>query len=163
VEEISLRRTRLRGYDGNVHFIANGLITTVTNMSTGFAYAVMDVGIAYREDVDRAIGLLREVGRELRADPDHARRILEDLDVAGVENLADSAVVLRCRMKVLALEQWTVRREMLKRIKARFDREGVEIPFPHRTVYFGDPEGATERLGAAARGAAEGASGSPKS
>jgi small conductance mechanosensitive channel len=162
VEEISLRRTRLRGYDGNVHFIANGLITTVTNMSTGFAYAVMDVGIAYREDVDRAIGLLREVGRELRADPDHARRILEDLDVAGVESLADSAVVLRCRMKVLALEQWTVRREMLKRIKARFDREGVEIPFPHRTVYFGDPEGATERLGAAARGAAEGPPGARK-
>jgi moderate conductance mechanosensitive channel len=137
VEEVSLRRTRLRSYDGNVHYIANGLITTVTNMSTGFAYALIEVGIAYKEDPERAIALLREVGRELRADPAHEKRILDDLDVAGVENLADSAVILRCRMKVLPLEQWTIRREFLKRIKARFDREGIEIPFPHRTIYFG--------------------------
>lgn len=138
VEEVSLRRTRLRGYDGNVHYIANGLITTVTNMSTGFAFALMDIGIAYKENIDRALGVLRDVGRELRADPEHAKRILDDLEVAGVENLADSAVMLRCRMKVLPLEQWTVRREILKRIKTRFDREGIEIPFPHRTIYFGD-------------------------
>lgn len=156
VEEVSLRRTRLRGYDGNVHYIANGLITTVTNMSTGFAFALMDIGIAYRENIDRALGVLREVGRELRADPEHAKRILDDLEVAGVENLADSAVMLRCRMKVLPLEQWTVRREFLKRVKTRFDREGVEIPFPHRTIYFGDAAnraGAEEgRGGLAARG-----------
>jgi moderate conductance mechanosensitive channel len=139
VEEVSLRRTRLRGYDGNVHYIANGLITTVTNMSTGFAYAVMDIGIAYKENVDRAIAVLHEVGRELRADAAHEKRILDDLDVAGVDSLADSAVMIRCRMKVLPLEQWTIRRDFLRRVKARFDLEGIEIPFPHRTIYFGQP------------------------
>jgi moderate conductance mechanosensitive channel len=144
VEEISLRRMRLRAYDGSVHYISNGLITTVTNRSTGFAFALMDISIAYKENVERAIELLREVGASIRADPAHEKRILDDLEVAGVEDLADSAVVLRCRMKVLPLEQWTIRREFLKRIKAAFDREGVEIPFPHRTVYFGGlPESVT--------------------
>jgi small-conductance mechanosensitive channel len=151
VEGMTLRRTRLRSYDGSVHFVANGLITTVTNMSTGFAFALMDIGIAYKENVDRAIAVLRDVGRELRADPAHENRILDDLEVAGVESLADSAVVLRCRMKVLPLEQWGIRREFLRRIKARFDQEGIEIPFPHRTIYFGEAASASVGGGEAAR------------
>lgn len=152
VEEVSLRRMRLRGYDGSVHYVSNGLITTVTNRSTGFAYALMDIGIAYKENIERAIELLHEVGRSLRADPAHQKRILEDLEVAGVEDFADSAVILRCRMKVLALEQWTIRREFLKRIKAVFDREGVEIPFPHRTVFFGAPLETVRHAPAKSRG-----------
>lgn len=151
VEAISLRRTRLRGYDGNVHYIANGLVTTVTNMSTGFAFALMDIGIAYKENVDRAIGLLKDVGREMRADPALEKRILEDLEVAGVDSLADSAVVLRCRMKVLPLEQWSIRREFLRRIKDRFDSEGIEIPFPHRTIYFGETPKADDSADGGAR------------
>jgi small-conductance mechanosensitive channel len=151
VEAISLRRTRLRGYDGNVHYIANGLVTTVTNMSTGFAFALMDIGIAYKENVDRAIGLLKDVGREMRADPALEPRIIEDLEVAGVDSLADSAVMLRCRMKVLPLEQWAIRREFLRRIKARFDGEGIEIPFPHRTIYFGEAPKADEAAEGALR------------
>jgi small-conductance mechanosensitive channel len=151
VEGMTLRRTRLRGYDGNVHFVANGLITTVTNMSTGFAFAVMDIGIAYKESVDRAIELLRDVGRELKADPAHEQRILDDLEVAGVDSLADSAVVIRCRIKVRPLEQWGIRREFLRRIKARFDQEGIEIPFPHRTIYFGDAANANAGGGEASR------------
>lgn len=137
VEEVTLRRVKLRGYDGAVHYVANGLITTVTNMSTEFAFAVMDIGISYRSNIGAAFDVLRKVAADLRADPEFAPRILEDLRVAGVDSLADSAVVIRCRIKVLPLEQWNVRRELLRRTKEAFDAAGIEIPFPHRTIYFG--------------------------
>lgn len=137
VEEITLRYVRLRDYDGNVHYIANGLISTVTNMSRGFAQSVIDVGVAYREDVDDAFDVMRQVASAMRADPAFGPRILADLEIAGVERWADSAVILRCRFKVAPLEQWGVRREFLRRLKRAFDERGIEIPFPHLTVYPG--------------------------
>ena len=137
VEEVTLRYVRLRDYDGNVHIVSNGLITTVTNMSRGFAQSVVDVGVAYREDTDEAIGVMREVGAGMRADPVFGPKILDDLEVAGVDKWADSAVMLRCRFKVNPLEQWNVRREFLRRLKKAFDAHGIEIPFPHLTVYSG--------------------------
>lgn len=138
VEELTLRYLRLRDYSGNVHYIPNGNITVVTNMSLGFAYAVIDIGVAYAERIDEVIALMRRVGETLRTDPSFATRILEPLEVAGVEQWADSAVVIRCRFKVAPLEQWSVRREYLARIKAAFDEAGIEIPFPHvKLVYQG--------------------------
>jgi len=137
VEEITLRYVRLRDYDGNVHFVSNGLITTVTNMSRGYAQSVVDVGVAYREDTDEALAVMRETGAEMRADPVFGPKILDDLEVAGVDKWADSAVILRCRFKVRPLEQWNVRREFLRRLKKAFDARGIEIPFPHLTVYAG--------------------------
>lgn len=131
VEELTLRYLRLRDYSGNVHYIPNGNITVVTNMSLGFAYAVIDIGVAYAERIDEVVALMRRVGETLRTDPSFAGRILEPLEVAGVEQWADSAVVIRCRFKVAPLEQWSVRREYLARIKAAFDEAGIEIPFPH--------------------------------
>lgn len=138
VEDVTLRFVRLRDYDGNVHFIPNSLITTVTNMSRGFGNAVMDIGIAYREDVDEAFAVLREVGAAMRADEAFGKKILADLEIAGVERLDDSAVVLRCRIKSLPLTQWDVRREFLRRLKKAFDARGIEIPYPHLTVYAGE-------------------------
>ena len=135
VEVVTLRYVQLRDYDGRVHFVPNGAITTVINMSRGFAQAVMDIGVAYRENTDAVVKVMREVGRELRADPAYAARILDDLDVAGVESLADSAVVIRCRFKCAPLEQWAVRREYLRRLKLAFDRAGIEIPFPQMTLH----------------------------
>ena len=137
VEEITLRYVRLRDYDGNVHFVSNGLITTVTNMSRGFAQSVVDVGVAYREDTDEAVGVMRETGAQMRADPVFGPKILDELEIAGVDKWADSAVILRCRFKVRPLEQWNVRREFLRRLKKAFDARGIEIPFPHLTVYAG--------------------------
>jgi small conductance mechanosensitive channel len=137
VEEVTLRFVRLRDYNGNVHFVPNGCITTVVNMSRGFAQAVMDIGVAYRENTDDVVAVMREVGRDLRADPAFAPRLLDDLEVAGVDSWADSAVVIRCRFKCLPLEQWTVRREYLRRLKMAFDAQGIEIPYPHVTVYAG--------------------------
>jgi small conductance mechanosensitive channel len=137
VEEITLRFVRLRDYDGNVHYVPNSLITTVTNMSRGFAQSVIDVGISYGDDIDAAIEVMRTVGAELRADPVYGDKILGEMEIAGVDKLADSAVVLRGRFKVLPLEQWNVRREYLRRVKRAFGDAGIEIPFPHLTVYAG--------------------------
>lgn len=137
VEEVTLRYVRMRDYSGNVHYVPNGLITTVTNMSRGFAQAVIDIGVAYRENVDEVIEVMKRVGAELRQDAQLAPKILDDMEMAGVDQLDNSAVVIRCRFKVLPLEQWGVRREYLKRIKAAFDAQGIEIPFPHLTVYPG--------------------------
>jgi small conductance mechanosensitive channel len=142
VEEITLRYVRLRDYDGNVHFVPNGLISAVTNMSRGHAFAVMDVGVAYRENVDVVLALMRECGEELQRDPGFAGRILAPIEIAGVERWADSAVILRCRFRVAPLQQWDVRREFLRRLKSVFDAHGIEIPFPHLTLYAGvDREG----------------------
>ena len=139
VEELTLRYLRLRDYSGNVHYVPNGNISVVTNMSLGYANAVIDAGVAYGEDVDRVIGVMRQVGEELRQDAAFSAKILDALDVAGVERWGDSSVVIRCRFKVVPLEQWNVRREYLRRLKAAFDREGIEIPFPHLKLVYRPP------------------------
>lgn len=143
VEEITLRYIQMRDYGGNVHFVPNGSITTVTNMTRGFAQAVVDVGVAYRENVDAALQVMREVGAAMREDEVFGPKILDDLEVAGVEQWADSAVVLRCRFKVAPIEQWAVRREFLRRLKHAFDAAGIEIPFPHLTIYAGQAKDGT--------------------
>lgn len=137
VEEVTLRYVRLRDYEGAVHFVPNSSITTVTNRSRDFAYAVVDVGVAYKEDLDRVFDVMRAVAEELRQDGGFSPRIIDDLEIAGVETWADSSVVIRCRLKTLPLEQWGVRREVLLRLKKAFDSSGIEIPYPHLTVYAG--------------------------
>lgn len=135
VENITLRHVRLRDHNGHVHYVSNGLITTVTNMTHGFAYAVMDVGVAYEEEVDVVMDVMRDVGAKLADEPDFKPRILEPLEVSGIQTLADSSVVIRCRYKVRASEQWAVRREFLRRLKAAFDAQGIEFPYPQLTVH----------------------------
>ena len=135
VEEVTLRYVRMRDYDGNVHFVPNGTISTVINMSRGFAQAVVDIGVAYREDLDRVMEVMRRVGAALRTDPEHEKRILDDLEIAGVERWDDSAVVIRARFRVAPLEQWTIKRSYLKRLKKAFDDEGIEIPFPQLKIH----------------------------
>jgi len=135
VEEINLRHVRLRDYDGHVHFVPNGEIKIVSNLTRDHAYTVIDAGVAYRENADQALAVMRAVGAELRADPQWSAKIIDDIEVVGVERWDDSALVLRCRLKVEPLEQWNVRREFLKRLKAAFDARGIEIPFPSITLY----------------------------
>lgn len=141
VEEVTLRYVQLRDYDGNVHFVPNGTISSVVNMSRGHAQAVVDVGVGvgvgYGEDLDRVMDVMREVGAQMRADPVHADRILDDLELAGVERWAESSVVIRARFRVRPLEQWTVRRDYLRRLKKAFDAHGIEIPFPQLKIHAG--------------------------
>ncbi|MCD6679301.1 MAG: mechanosensitive ion channel family protein [Burkholderiaceae bacterium] len=125
VEELSLRRTKLRAYDGAVHYISNGLITTVTNLSTEFAYAVVDVQIPYDQNIDRAYRLMRQAADDLRASPGCAERMLGALEIAGVEQLDQGAIVVRARVKTAPLEQWAVRRQLLEKLKLTFEREGA--------------------------------------
>lgn len=135
VEQVTLRYVQLRDYDGHVHFVPNGTITSVVNMGRDHAQAVIDVGIPYSSDVDTAMSLMREVGTAMRLDPTHGARILGDLEIAGVERLADHAVVIRARFKVAPLEQWNVRRELLRRLRLAFDRAGIGIPFPQMVFH----------------------------
>lgn len=135
VEQVTLRYVQLRDYDGHVHFVPNGTITSVVNMGRDHAQAVVDVGISYNADVDAAMSLMRDVGISMRLDPVQGSRILGDLEIAGIERWADSAVVIRARFKVAPLEQWNVRRELLRRLKQAFDRAGVEIPYPQVSLH----------------------------
>ncbi len=147
VEEITLRNTVLRDVEGNVHYIPNGEITIVTNKSRGYAYALINLGVAYREDLDEVYRVMRETGAALRADAGIGPKILEDLEIQGVQDWGDSAVVIRCRFKTVAMEQWAVRRAFLGALKKTFDAHGIEIPYPHLTIYAGqDKQGKAPAL-----------------
>jgi small conductance mechanosensitive channel len=147
VEEITFHAVRLRDYSGQVIFVPCGSISTIVNKSMGFAQAVIDVGVAYREDADQALAVMRRVAQEMAADPAWCSRIIDAPELVGVEAFLDSAVQLRLRMKVVPGAQWDVRREYLRRIKKAFDAAGIEIPFPHLTLYPGVPkEGAVPAL-----------------
>jgi moderate conductance mechanosensitive channel len=138
VEEVTLRYVRLRDLNSHVHFIPNGEITLVTNRTRGYATPLIDIGIAYREDPDEALEVMRQVASAMREEPKWNERLVEDLEVIGVNEWADSAIILRARLKVVPpIDQWSVKREYLKRLKKAFDEHGIEIPFPHLTVYPG--------------------------
>jgi small conductance mechanosensitive channel len=140
VESVSLRRTVLRDLEGKVHTIPNGEIKIVSNLSKEWARSVLDVGISYREDVDHVIDLLEQIGRELAAEEPWKSAILEPLQIFGVERFGDSQLVIRMVVKTVPLKQWEVGRELRKRIKIRFDEKGIQIPFPHRVLIWGDEQ-----------------------
>jgi small conductance mechanosensitive channel len=140
VELITLRMTVLRDLEGVRHFIPHGTVTSVSNLTHGWSRAMMDVSVAYKENVDQVITVLMQLGREMRRDPVLGRHILEDPEMLGVDSLADSGVTIKFLLKTRPLQQWPVKREMLRRIKNRFDELGIEIPFPHQTVYHHFPD-----------------------
>ena len=130
VEDVTLRYVQLRDYGGNVHFVPNGLITTVTNMSRGFAYAVIEVGVDRGAVLDKVYAALRTVATQLQADPEFAASIEGSMEISGVDRLDGTAVVVRSRLRVRSLEQWRVRWEFLQRLKEEFERQGIELPPP---------------------------------
>ena len=137
VEKITIRTVHMRDFDGNVHSIPFGEVQTVKNMSKDFAYAVVDVRIAYRESIDEALALMAEVAADMVANGPLAETITAPFEVVGVEALDPSHIQLRGRFKTRPLGQWNVRREFYRRIKAAFDARGIEMPYPHQTVYLG--------------------------
>lgn len=138
VEKITLRTTTLRDLEGRVHVIPNGQINVLTNMTKKWSRFVVDIGVAYKEDVDRVMRILQDVGDEMAADAVYKSQIIEPLDVLGVQSFSDSAVEIRVMFTTVPLKQWGIGREYRRRVKKAFDEKGVEIPFPHRTIYMGD-------------------------
>lgn len=137
VESITFRTITLRDFSGVVHVFPNGTITTLSNMTKEWSGFVLDMGVAYKEDTDRVVEVMRQVGEELRQDPAFGDKFVEPIEIVGVENFADSAVVIRIRIKTRPLEQWNVGREYRRRLKRAFDANEIEIPFPHRSLYAG--------------------------
>jgi moderate conductance mechanosensitive channel len=140
VEAINLRTIRLRDLQGSVHIIPNSQAEIITNMTKDYAYYVLDVEVAYREDTDEVIAALQEIDAEMRAEPAFAADMLAPIEILGVERFADSAVMVRARLKTKPGKQWSVGREFNRRLKKLFDARGIEIPFPHRTIYWGEPK-----------------------
>jgi moderate conductance mechanosensitive channel len=134
VEAINLRTIVLRDAEGIVHVFPNGGITTLSNRTKDFSFYVIDLGISYDEDPDRVAAVLRETAAELQDDPAFGPSILAPLEIQGVDAFADSAVMMKMRIKTVPLKQWQVGREFRRRIKKAFDRHGIEIPFPQRVV-----------------------------
>ena len=134
VESMSMRTVSLRAYDGNVHTVPYSSIDTITNMTKDYSFAVIEVGVSYGSDLEMVLKELQSLDQQIRREWPYRRLILAPIEIAGVDALSDSAVLIKARMKTRAGEQWTVRREMTKRIKHRFDEVGIEIPFPHRTL-----------------------------
>ncbi|MGE4279460.1 MAG: mechanosensitive ion channel family protein [Magnetospirillum sp.] len=138
VEGMSIRALKLRDASGNLHSIPFSSVDSITNMSKDFAFAVFDVGIAYAEDVDRVIGVLEDLGAQMQADPLWSVKITAPLEILGLDRFEASSVVVKARFKTLPLQQWSVMREFNRRMKKRFDADGIEIPFPQMTLWFGD-------------------------
>jgi small-conductance mechanosensitive channel len=138
VESVKLRTITLRDLSGTTHIFQNGKINSLSNMTKEWSAMVFDIGVAYKEDTDNVTRIIQEVGEEMLNDPEYKDKILEPLEIFGVDKFADSAVIIKARFKTAPIMQWTVGREYLRRLKKAFDHEGIEIPFPHTTLYWGE-------------------------
>jgi len=138
VEKIELRTITLRDFSGVVHVLQNGKINTISNMTKEWSAMVFDIGVAYKENVDDVIKVMQEVGEKMLTDPEYKEKIKEPLEIFGLDKFDDSAIVIKARLKTVPGDQWTLGREYRKRLKKAFDEKGIEIPFPHTTVYWGE-------------------------
>lgn len=141
VEKIELRTITLRDFSGVVHIFQNGKINSLSNMTKEWSAMVFDIGVAYKEDPEQVIQVMTEVGASMQDDEEFGPKIIEPIEVVGVDAFGDSAVVIRARFKTKPIEQWNVGREYRKRLKKAFDDKGIEIPFPHQTIYWGEKIG----------------------
>lgn len=146
VEEINLRTVVLRDVTGTVHVFPSGTISTLANMTKDWSAVVFDIGVDYREDPEHVMQVMSRVGSEMRADSQWGSNIVSDLEVFGLDSFGDSAIVIKARLKCQPAQQWAVGREYRKRLKKAFDTEGISIPYPHRTIYFGEADKTFETL-----------------
>ena len=148
VEAVSLRVTRLRDVDGTVWYVRNGEVLRVGNMSQNWARTVLDIQVAYSEDLRRVQEILKDVAHGLWEDEDYKRIVIEEPEVWGVQELGPEFITVRVVLKTAPMEQWEVAREMRERIKARFDYEGIEIPLPQRVIWHRDAPAPKDQTGA---------------
>jgi small conductance mechanosensitive channel len=156
VEAITFRTIVLRDLAGVVHVVPNGAITTLANMTMGWSGYVIDVGVAYKEDTDRVVEVMTEVAKDLQGDPRFEPWILDPIEILGVDDFQNSQVTIKARLKTMPSQQWNVGREYRRRLKKAFDARGIEIPFPHRSLYMGSASGPLEVMVRSAPAAANG-------
>jgi small-conductance mechanosensitive channel len=156
VEAITFRTIVLRDLAGVVHVFPNGAVTTLANMTKNWSGYVLDVGVAYKEDTDQVVAIMTEVAEDLRKDPRVGPSILEPIEIFGVDDFKESEVTIKARLKTLPIQQWNVGREYRRRLKKAFDARGIEIPFPHRSLYVGTASGPLEVIVRPAPAAANG-------
>ncbi|MDW7773337.1 MAG: mechanosensitive ion channel family protein [Desulfobulbaceae bacterium] len=138
VEEINFRTIVLRDLGGVVHIFPNGTVDTLSNMTNEWSAYIFDIGVAYKENTDRVVEVIDRIGRGMLEDEVYGPLMLELPEIFGVDKFADSAVIIKGRIKTKPIRQWQVGREFLRRIKLAFDEYNIEIPFPHRTLYVGE-------------------------
>ena len=135
VEDINLRKTILRDLDGIVHHVPNGEIKKASNLSKQFARVNLNIGISYKENLDKVIGVINKVGKELAEDPQWKDLILKPPQFLRVDDFGESAMIIKILGETKPLKQWDVTGELRKRIKTTFDKEGIEIPFRQITIH----------------------------
>jgi len=135
VEKMTLRIVQLRDLEGTLHTVPNGDIGPVSNMTRAWSRAVVDVGVAYGTEVDRALAVFEDEASRFAADAAWGAKLDGPPEVQGVQDLGDNAVVIRTRLRTIPGEHWAAGREFRRRLKNRLDREGIEIPFPQRTIH----------------------------
>ncbi|MBN1603333.1 MAG: mechanosensitive ion channel family protein [Chitinispirillaceae bacterium] len=138
VEQVNLRTVVLRSQDGTIHVFSNGTINSLSNMTHEYSYYVFDIGVAYNENVDHVIKVLKSAGESILEDERYRQSILEPLEILGLDKFGSSEIIIKARIKTVPIKQWEIGREMNRRIKIAFDKEGIEIPYPHRSFYFGE-------------------------
>ena len=138
VEKIELRTITLRDFSGVVHIFQNGKINNLSNMTKEWSAVVFDIGVAYKENTQQVMDLMKQVGVELQNDQEFKDDIIEPIEVFGLDQFGDSALVIKARIKTKPIQQWRVGREYRKRLKDVFDKHNIEIPFPHTTLYWGE-------------------------
>ncbi len=138
VEEIEFRTTTLRDFSGVVHTFQNGKINQISNMTKEWSAMVFDIGVAYKEDPRTVMKIMKEVADDLQKDPEFGSKILEPIEIFGIDEFGDSAIIIKARLKTKPIQQWTIGRQYKTRLKYAFDKHNIEIPFPHTTVYWGE-------------------------
>ena len=134
VERVTLTMVVLRSYEGCVHYIRNGLIDIITNQTRDFSFAVLDISVAYKENIPYVMQVLKETGDELKNDSEFREKILDNIEILGLDSFDESSILVKCRIKTYPQFQWEVKRKFNLMIKERFDKEGIEIPFPQIVV-----------------------------
>ena len=134
VEKVTLTMIVIRAFNGDVHYLRNGQIDTIINQTKNFSFPIFNISVAYKTDVTHAMKVLRELGQELRQNTAYSRFVLSDIEVLGLNEFQDSAIIIQCRIKTTPQEQWMVKRKFNQMVKERFEKEGIEIPFPQVVV-----------------------------
>ena len=138
VERIELRTITLRYLSGVVHLFQNGKIDTLSNMTKEWSAIVMEIGVAYKENIDYVMEVMTEVGKEMKQDSEFGVFMLEQVEVLGLDDFADSSIIIKVMIKTKPMHQWRIKREYQRRLKIAFDEKNIEIPFPHLSFYTGE-------------------------